>query len=66
MAVVHFARRNHPNPVEAATSAMDGGLQAVSVPVNVGLPDDIRTSTAGARHAATCAPRVNSAHARPV
>ncbi|RPF32152.1 hypothetical protein EDD92_2032 [Streptomyces sp. TLI_185] len=38
VAVVHFARRNHPNPVQAATSAMDGGLRAVSAPLDVGLP----------------------------
>ncbi len=39
VAVMHFARRKHPNPMEAATSAMDGGLRAASVPVDDPLPD---------------------------
>lgn len=37
-AVVHFTRRNHPNPVQTATSAMDGGLQAVSAPADASGP----------------------------
>jgi len=45
VAVEHFARRSHPNPVQAATSAMDGGLQGASAPLDVGLPDEGRDST---------------------
>ncbi|MEU1268386.1 hypothetical protein [Streptomyces sp. NPDC005799] len=34
VAIAYFARRKHPDPVEAATSAMKGGLQIASAPMN--------------------------------